>query len=431
MKYRLAVAAIALVSTNFATQAWAQSESLLVQPALPDDFDRGRNISVLQRARPDYDPTGIRAGSFEFFPTVTVSGGYSDNIYFARQNKIDAAYVVVNPAFRLESDWSRHELKLRGETQIQRYFSESPRNQTPWNLGGLAALDVGGALRITPELQAARLYENAFSGETTSERAVLSSYLRLYAGVRSEYTSGQGKFTLAFDTTDYEFSDVKTASGVVFDQSDRDRNLLRLTGQGQFAFTPSVSAYVQGNFVDTNYDRDLLTGAPNRDSKGYRVLGGFNFDLSGLMRGNIGLGYTRRDYNNAIYSDVSGISAEVRFEYFPNELTTFTLAARRVIEDSNIGSSAAFFDNRALLQVDHEFLVNLIVSATGEFARQNYIDSPVSIDVYRIGMNANYLSSNTLGLNFKLGYTGRSVNDNIVGRGFGEFVGQIGVVFKR
>lgn len=431
MKHRLAAVTSVLLSLNIAAPAWAQAESILVQPALPDDFDRGRNVAVLQRARPDYDPIGIRTGSFEFFPQVTVAGGYSTNIYYARTDKVDAPYVSVNPAFRLESDWSRHAIKMRGDLQIQRFISESPRNQTPWSLGALGSLEIGGSTRITPEVQAGRLYENAFSGETSSDRAVLSNYLRLYSGVRGEYTSGQAKLTAAVDRTDYEFSDIETVSGTVFDQSDRDRDITRLTGQVQYAFTPSLSVYGQAGYIETDYDRSLLTGEPNRDSKGYRLIGGFNFDMSGLMRGTVGVGYVRRDFDSALYRDVSGFSVEGRLEYFPSELTTFTLGARRAIEDSNISTTSAFFDNRALLQVDHEFLTNLIVSASGEYARQDYVDTPLKVDVYRIGMNANYLSSNTLSFNFRLGYTARSVNESALGRGFNELGGQIGVVFKR
>ena len=431
MKRRMAAAVLAFICSIFASPSWAQSDTLLIQPALPDDFDRGRNISVQQRARPDYDAVGIRAGSFDFYPQLSVAGGYSDNLYYSRNDKVDGGFVVINPAFRLNSDWSRHSVQLQGGAEIRRYFSESPRNQTPWNLGAMAALDIADAIRITPELQAARQYENAFSGETTADTAILSNYLRTYAGLRSEYTAGQAKFTLSVNDTNYDFSNVETLSGTVIDQSDRDRNLVRLTGQAQYAFTPSVSVYVQAGYTDTNYDRRLLSGNDNRDSNDYRLIGGFNFDLAGLMRGTIGLGYSRRDFDSPLYRNVSGLSAEGKLEYFPSELTTVTLAVRRVVEDSSIDSSSGYFDNRALLQIDHEFLTNLIASAYGEFSRQDYIRSPLHLDVYRVGISNNYLSSNWLSFNFNLAYTSRSVNRPDLGRGFNEFSGQFGVTFKR
>jgi len=431
MKNRLFALLLAPLFAGSATSALAQSETLLVQPSLPEDFDKSRNVSVLQRARPDYDAIGVRAGSFTFFPEVTAALGYSSNVYSSRTDKVDAAYAIVAPAFRLDSDWSRHKVKLQGGLQAQRFFSESRRNQTPWNLGALAAVDVGPSLRFTPEVQVSRQYENAFSGETSTDRAILSNYFRAYGGLRTEYTSGQAKLTLAVDDTDYEFKDVTLRSGTRIDQADRDRNILRVTGQAQYALTPSAAIYVQAGYAKTDYDRALLNGDANRDSKGFRAIAGLNFDLAGLLRGTFGVGYTQRNFRSPLYDDVGGISVEGKLEYFPSELTTFTVAVRRVIEDSNLGTNAAFFDNRGLLQVDHELRQNVIVSAFGEASRQAYIDSPLRADVYRVGTTGNYLSSNWLSLNWRLTYTGRSVNRDELGRGFNEVLGQVGVTIKR
>lgn len=408
-----------------------QAETVLVQPSLPEDFDKGRNISVMQRSRPEYDAIGIQSGGLKIFPEFGVSVGYSDNVYNTDTNKVDAVYVVAAPSVRVESDWSRHVFKLRAGLQAQRFPSESRRNQTPWDVGALLSLDVGPAWRITPEVQIGRLYESAFGGETVADRSVLSNFLRKYVGTRAEYTSGQAKFTVAADNTDYQFSTVTLPSNVRVSQADRNRSIMRFTGQAQYAFTPSVSVYAQGGYIKTDYDRPLLTGAPNRDSDGYRAIAGFNFDLAGLMRGTIGAGYGRRDFKSPIYRDVGGLSAEAKLEYFPSELTTFTISAKRVIEDSNLATIAAFYDNRARVQVDHELLRNLILSAYGEVARQDYIRSTSRADVYRFGFNANYLSSNWLSWGLRVFYTGRNVKGADLGQDFGEFTGALSVTFKR
>lgn len=421
--------AMAMLAAGEAAHA---QDTLLIQPALPDAFDRGRNISVVQRARPDYDPTGIPVGSFNAFPQLNLGLGYSDNLYYAPSNKIGSAYVDINPSMIVKSDWSRHSLTLRGGTTLERYFSESNRNQTPWDLGALGSLELGNSLEIIPELQIGRQFETPFSGETAASAAVLSSYVRKYASLRTEYSSGQSKLTLGIDDTNYQFSKIQFADGRLTDQSDRDRNILRTTGQAQYAFTPSVAAYVQLSYANTVYDRTLLTGQPNRDSNGYRAIGGFNFDLSGFMRGTIGVGYVRREFNSSIYRNVGGFSAEGKLEYFPSELTTVTLAARRVIEDSTLTNNSGYFDTRANLRVDHELLRNLLLHLSGEYAHQSYIDADAKADIYRITGGGTFLSSNWLSFNLDLGYTGRSTSGSaVLGQGFDEFRGQIGVTLKR
>lgn len=407
-------------------------ETLLIQPTLPDDFDRGRNVSVTQRTRPDYDPIGIRVGSMVVLPQVNVSLGFSDNLYYSKNDRVSDGFIDVTPSVLARSDWTRHSLTLKGSTTIERYFSQSLRNQTPWDLGALGALEIGSSFRILPELQASRQFETPFSGETAATTAVLSSYFRGYGGIRGEYEAGQSKFTLALDKTIYEFSDIEFSNGAFVNQSDRDRDLTRITGQAQYAFTPSMAVYVQANYTDTVYDNAiLLNGDPNRDSHGYRFIAGVNFDLSGLLRGTIGAGYVKRDFKT-FYPSIDGFSAEAKIEYFPSELTTVTLQLRRVIEDSAIASNSGFFDTRASLGVDHELLRNLLLRLNGEYARQNYIDLDAKSDIYRITGGAQYLSSNALSFNFNLSYTGRSPSGStVVGQSFNEFRGLIGVTYKR
>lgn len=427
---RCSFAAFAFLCSVSSTTIWAQ-DSLLIEPSIPDDFDRGRNSSVMQRERPDYDRIGILAGSFKIYPQAILNAGYSDNLYYSKQDTEKAGFIELTPSLEVNSDWSRHGLKLRGSTQLQRYFSASRRNQTSWEFGALGTVELGNELRIFPEVQIEREFETPFSGETTAENAVLSNYVRKYAGLRGEYSAGQTKLTLAVNDTNYQFSDIVRPSGAVVDQSSRDRNILRGTAQLQYAFTPSVAAYAQLGYTDTTYDTDLLVGVSNRDSDGYSAIVGFNFDLSSLMRGTIGAGYTRRDFRSSLYQNVDGFSLEGKLEYFPSELTTVTLAARRIIEDSNIGSTNAFFDNRASLRVDHELRRNLILSLGGEIARQDYVDSSATVDVYRLTGNSLLLSSNWLSFNLGVSYTGRSTNSATTGLGFNEFRGQLGVTLKR
>lgn len=408
------------------------SQTLLIQPALPDDFDRGRNISVLQRERPDYDPLGIPVGSFIALPQINLGVGYSDNLYYSDGGKTGDGYVDITPSFLVKSNWSRHEVRLRGDATLERYFTQGARNQTPYDFGALANLELGSSLVVTPEAQISHQFETPFSGETAASTSVLSSYERKYASLRTEYTAGQTKLTAAIDDTNYQFDNVEFRDGTFRDQSDRDRNIVRATGQAQFAFTPSVAVYGQFGYARTIYDRDLLTGQPSRNSNGYRMIAGFNFDLSGLLRGTLGAGYVKRDFLSSFYRNIGGFSAEAKIEYFPSELTTFTLMARRVIEDSTLSNNSGFFDTRASLRVDHELLRNLLLHLTGEYAHQDYVDTDAQGDTYRFSGGAVFLSSNWLSFNLDMSYTGRSTSgSSLIGQGFNEFRSQIGVTLKR
>lgn len=425
----LAAAAMALPA---AVRAQA-SETTLVPPTIPEGFDRGRNVSVLERPRPDYDPLGIRAGGFLVFPRVDLGLGATNNTYLTNDDKQGSVIAYVAPAVIARSDWSRHQVQLNASGQLRRFLGESRRNEDVLNLGALGRLDAGSFFSLTGEAQFSSQFETPFSGETVSEFVALSRYTRGFLSLRGQYQAGQARVVLAVDHTGFDFDDIELSDNQKRSQKDRDRDIERVTGQVEYAFTPSVAIYGQAAVSFTDYDRPLLNGLANRDSTGFRLIGGFTFDLAGLMRGTVGAGYVQRRYDSPIYDDVSGFSVEARLEYFPTELTTFSLGLRRVIEDSSLGATNAYFDNRLSLRVDHELLQNLLLNATAEFSRQDYIGVDLKTDVYRFGGGARYLVSRTWGLDGGLAYTGRSQKGStqLLGTGFDEVRGQLGVYFRR
>lgn len=413
-----------------ATPAVAQ-ESVLIAPTVPYDFDKGRNVSVTERARPDYDPLGINYGSFLVLPRVQAGVGYSNNAYLADDGKQDAAFVSLQPGFRINSGWSRHQLQVNGTGNFRRYLGESARNENGYSFGTRGRADFGLDYSFTGDAQFSKLYESPLSGDVQSNLSVLSSYRRSYFSGRGERRVGRTRLVAALDHTSFEFNPIDLASGTVIDQRDRDRGITRLIGQGEYAISPAMSTYLQASYDWTDYDTTLLNGDPNRDSRALRVLGGVNFDLTSFLRGTVGIGYVDRGFRSPLYKDVNGLSFEGRVEYFPTELTTFTVAARRLVADSSIGNSSAFFDNRASLRVDHELLRNLILNAIGEISVQDYIGSKQRSTNFRLSSGGRYLVNREFGLELALSYASRDQNNVELGNNFSEFSALVTVVYQR
>jgi hypothetical protein len=431
MTRTLTLVASCAVAALAAPQAHAQSDSLLIPASLPDDFDRGGNVSVAERPRPDYDPLGIPVGSLTVFPSVQAGVGYSDNVFLTDDDQRGDVYAYVAPSVRAISDWSRHAVQLRASAQLRRFAEETLRNETTYSLGALGRYDLGTAYSVTGEAQYAKLFESPLSGEIDADGTALSRYRRALFALRGEYHVGQVRAIAAVDHTTLDFQPIRFPNGTTRSQQDRDRTIDRVTGQLQYALTPSAAVYGQVSYGETDYWRALSPGVPNRDSHGVRVLGGLNLDLAGFLRGIIGVGYVWRNYEANRYRDVDGLSVEAKLEYFLSPLTTFTLSGRRVIEDSSLGASEAFFDNRLSLRADHELLRNLILNAQVDYAHQDYIGSSRNSDVYRFSGGARYFSSNRLGLDFQLSYGGRETGGTGLRQPFNEFRVQAGIVLQR
>ncbi len=405
--------------------------STLIDPGVPPGFDRGRNVSVLEQPRPDYDALGVHLGSFLAFPSVQTAAGYTDNVFLTRNDTKNDGFFDLRPALRVNSDWSRHLVQLRADGLLRRFFSEPIRNEDNWSGNLLGRLDVGNTLSLSGEAQVARQYESPFNGQIDSASTVLSNYTQTLFRTNAEYKAGQTKALFNVDWSNYDFNRIRFPNGTIVDQSDRNRAIWRGIAQYEYAFTPSISAYGQVTPQWTNYKRSLFNGAANRDSFAVRAIAGFNFDLAGLARGTIGVGYTWRNFDSALYKDVKGFSVEGRLDYFLSPLTTVSVAARRIIDDANIGASAAFFENRLSARVDHELLTNLLLNGRFEYSHQNYIGVDQVSNAYGGGAGARYFSSRHLQWDLQSTYSQRK--SNFLGTsasGYKEFRVTAGVTFR-
>jgi hypothetical protein len=423
--------ALAACAVSMPSMAMAQREtSVLIEPIVPPDYDRGRNVSVLERERPDYQPIGIRRGGFLIYPSLRTEVGVTDNVLLSATNRDADAWISVEPSIAANSDWSRHQIRATASGQFQRFLDTPRRNQNGFEVGVLGRYDYGSRYSLTGEAQLSREYESPLTGAVDADIAVLSSYLRSFFSVRGEYQQDRMRARLIVDRTAVTFSDIDLGTSIR-DQSDRDRVMTRIGTQFEFARTPSFSYYGRATVGLIDYSRNtLLNGAPNRDARSYRAVAGVSFDIPGRFRGALGAGISHLDYDLAFYSNVTGLSVEGQIEYFPSELTTVGLVASRTIEDSNVSSARAFFDNRLRLTVDHELLRNLILSGTTEFGRLDYIDSPLSTGVVRFAARARYLSSPSLELAGGLSYSVRDPNDASLDPRRSEFRASVGVIVR-
>lgn len=404
---RPALVLTAFVAAGVPAVARAQ-DGLIVQPSIPQGFDRDRNVSVQSRPRPDYTPTGVHVGGLMFFPRLRTSAGATSNAYLTQQNEVEAPYASLEPSLRVASIWSRHALEVNASGLLRNYIGESRRNERRWNLGTRGEVELGRAFTVTGEANASQSFENQFSGEVDSNIAALSRFRRDFLSLRGEYTSGRVRTFLLADYADFRFAPVRLRDGALRNQENRNRNVSRITGQFEYARTPSVSLFGQLGYTGTTFDGRVV-GVGALDSDAGRAIAGLNVDLAGRARGTISAGYSVRDYRTAGIESVSGLIAEASVELFPTERFTISAGARRTVEDATFGNVTPrpFWDNRFSLGGDYELLNNLILSASGEYALQTFLREDRTNSTYRLASRARYLISRRMTLDGSLSYSDR------------------------
>ena len=404
-------------------------ESLLLPPVVPPGFNRGRNQSVVELPRRAFDPVGIRIGSFNLLPSIQSGGGATSNTYYTA-DPTASPFISTTPSATLISRWNRHELMVSGTGTFREYLGESRRNEATWQSDVRGRVDLGRFSSVTVEEISTQANESQFSGEVTPTVAAISRYRRDFVSVRGVNQVGRTRTTLTADYASFRFQPLPLFSGETRDQSNRDRNVARVTGQFEYARSPGLAFFVQGSFANQAFRTELSPGVPNLDSNGWRALGGINFDLPGKVRGSLGVGYTRQTFDAELYKSVGGVSLEGRLELFPSRLTTVTLGARRSIEITSLGIDGAYWDNRVSARVDREIWRGILVNATGEYTRQNYVRSGQSASGYRLGAGARYFSSRKVVLDGSLSYSNRTPSSGTFGNAFDEVRGEVGLTFR-
>ena len=410
----LITAAFAIVSSfGFSTAAYAQDLSPFLQSDIPFDYSRGRNTGVLERYRPEYSSEGIPAGGFTISPRMSLSGIYDDNVYATKANKVDDVALRAAPSVRVDSNWSVHALSLQAGGNFLRYADETLKDEDGWYFGTSGKLALGTETSLSGAVRTTHTYESRVSPSTVADAVSSIPYQRTEMRAMLEHRINRTRLVGSTDFTDIDFDPIVSASGVRRDQTSRNRQVWRVTGQAEYAISPDAAVFGQAQYVDTSYMIPLPGLQYNRDSTGYRLLGGVSFDLTALARGKLGAGYTERSYKNAVYTDIKAFSVEAQVDYFPTELTTVSVGFTRDIQDSAVAGSSGYLRTAVDGRVDHEFLRNLLGNVRASYETVKYKGIDGKSDIVSVSAGARYLFNRNLTLAADLTHFDRS-NQRVV-----------------
>lgn len=428
-----ALRAVMLAAAPFVAGAvvHAQTVSTIVSPVVPVDFERGRNVSVAESSDPRFSALGLRLGALTIFPSISATSAVTDNVYLNNSVKASDAFLILQPGLRVRSNWSRHSFDLAASSNVVRYAHETLRNREEYNVNATGKLEISRQFDAQLRVQYDRLAESPFSNDLAADVSVLSQYTRFVPNLTVTFTDGRSRFTGSVERYSFRFNTIRFADGSERDQSERDKDMDRVALQGDYALSPSVAAYVQFNAERTDYLTSRTSGAANRDGEAYRVIGGLNLDLAGLMRGRIGAGYVERNYNSALYKDVSGISADAELAFFVSPLTTVTVAAQSSLQDVNLGNSGAYRDNRVSATVDHAVLRNFLMTGKVIRSQRKILEgTDSSQSVIFLSLDGRYQSNRTTSVSVGLGYGRGRASGQSAGTQFDELRGQVSVQLR-
>ena len=328
-------------------------------------FGRDRNVSVMEREHPEYDPVPIDLGMLELTPSMAIGTGYDDNLYAVNRPRIGDAYLHIVPRLKLVRPSPNLKLTLNGEVDLTRYASRITENQTNYRFDGSAHYVISNETTFDLSL---------LHGRFAQERTEPDSPALVQRPIRFTISEATGTVTHVFnrlrlrgvlDIENRNYRDGRDALGRVVDEDFRDRTTVTGTGIAEYALSPSISLFGAGSYNIRDY-RTRIGPVPARDSQGYEVALGSSFELGAKIRGSLRAGYLEQHYRDPFFADIRGLLVRGDVEYFLTPLVTLTGTIDRRVNETGILGAAGYLSTTTTLRADYELLRNLILSASVE-----------------------------------------------------------------
>ncbi len=346
----------------------------------PAELEPVRKVPAKRKAHVEpedpYAQLGVHAGAFTLFPAIELTGGYDTNPSQSTNGKGATLYTVA-PELRLQSNWSRHDLKadLRGSYTGYSPDEEPSLSRPHFNGKADGRVDVTKTTRIDLGGHVLVSTDNPGSPDLQAGLSKLPIYTTFggSAGIGQKFN--RFDLSLKGDAERTVYQDSSLTDGSTASNDDRNFNQYGVRLRGGYELSPGLTPFVEAGADTRKHDLDTDLSGYKRNSNGVTGKVGATFELSRLLTGEVSLGYTRRDYEDARLEQLSGLIGDASLVWTANSLTTVKLTAASTIGETTVSGVSGVLYRDIGLEVDHAFRRWLIGTVKVGFGLDDYVGS--------------------------------------------------------
>ncbi len=337
--------------------------------------------SVFQRPRPDYDPLGIRLGTFVLNPELTVTGSYDDNVFAEEDNTNDDFLFTATPAFRLQSDWNVHMLGFEGAVTGTKYVDETDEDNVEARGTAYGRLDITqddqlyGSASYRREVQSRDDPEDAGGDLTEIDRYI----------ARAGYAHQFARMNLRVDAQGQRYEYLE------FPDNDRDRNQLNFGARLEYALSPRITPFIQGGVQLQDFDASVDDTGVDRDAQQYAALIGARILITELLLGELAVGVEHTEFDESTFGSLTTPQVMGSLIWNPTELTSVILRAERTEDPTTQAGASSKVVSAGTLRVEHELLRNLLVFGQAGYRNDEFEDIDRTDHRFLAGVGGEFL----------------------------------------
>jgi hypothetical protein len=379
--------------------------------------------TVVDRARPEFDPIGFRFGDFYLFPRTELDEAYNSNIFATNTSPTYDLLTGLAPSFDLLSIFPRNALNLHGTSAVQVYADHPAQNTQDGTVNLDGRLDVTAGSSIYGNAQVSHQHISYGSPNSPSNSAQPTSpnstgniaqpvtYWDYLA--RAGYVQGGRRFSYQVDVgiEAAQYNAAPLVGGGVLPQAGQDVTISSAAVRGNYEIVPDYLGYVRLSGSQNDYWH-----ASGNNSTTYRVDVGLQILPRHLVYGQVYAGYLAQNYTQSSLGSISSPDYGGRLVWNVTPLTTFTFDGLRTFYTGTPSSTTSqvtgpagsgYLASTIAVNGDHELLRNLLLNVNASFENDSFQGIVRTDDFFTAGAGVRYLVNRNFFLGGSFSYQQR------------------------
>jgi hypothetical protein len=362
--------------------------------------------TVAERFASELRADGVPVGAMRLYPRLGLGLTWSDNVFANNAFKESDRGSKLLAEARLETTTSLYSAEIGGRADIARFneFSSNDFENLRFWITGDKDLK---SSNVAFDVDIANLTEPRTSVDAAGSALELTKYRR--NNLEAAYTYSPGRWIARLDGTyrTLDFDDTETLIGTV-DNGDRNRSVKDFGLRFGYEMSELYGLFFEPRFTDVDYDQRVDNEGYERSSTGYEIRLGSNLKYSGVITGELFVGYYDREFDDLAFGKVQGPSFGGAIDWSISRLTTFKLGASRTTDATTIAGASTTINTRFSLGIDHELRRNFLLHLNLETANEDFDGIPREDDIIRAEFGAEYRMSHRLWLQATYEYVDRA-----------------------
>lgn len=342
-----------------------------------------------------YDPIGFGVGSLRLYAFAEPVYGYDTNPNRLASDVHGSKFFRVDAGLRLKSEWASDDLQANLRLGYVDYYSVTNADRPDgagsfvyrYDIARDAKLKVEGRFLLDTQRPGAPGLVSTLPNVVVTNRPAIVA-LGTAVGLTQNFNRFEATMRGAFDRWFYQ--NAHYSDGSVLDLASTNYNIYALNPRLAYELTPDFKPFVEATIDKRVHDAFLDPYGYARDSRGVAIRAGSTFKITDLVTGEASGGYARRVYDDPRLPALRGPLVDAAIIYTATPLTTVTLRAATVLNETTLAGAAGVLSRNLTAQVSHALFRNFTITATGTYQTNSYQGASTTERVTTAGVKLEY-----------------------------------------